>query len=153
MAKAYGDQIDKSGSVAAALHRGWMSLKDAVTKSDTKAILEVAKQGEDHAVTEYEKALGEDISDGLRIVLQRQFERRQGGARYGCSTGALRSVTQQFEALGTGRGRRTIAVGVQRRPASAARTFGAGRAEVHPGVGLLGRESLAFADENLRRRL
>lgn len=74
MAKAYGDQVDKSGSVAAALHRGWMSLKDAVTKSDSKAILEVAKQGEDHAVSEYEKALGEDISGDLRLVLQRQFD-------------------------------------------------------------------------------
>lgn len=78
MAKAYGDQIDKTGSVAAALHRGWMSLKDAVTKSDTKAILEVAKQGEDHAVTEYEKALSEDISDGLRNVLQRQLNDVKG---------------------------------------------------------------------------
>lgn len=72
MAKAYGDDPDRSGSIAATLHRGWMSLKDALSKDDAKAILEVAHQGDDHAVTEYDKALGEDISVGLREVLVRQ---------------------------------------------------------------------------------
>ncbi|MEJ7722422.1 MAG: PA2169 family four-helix-bundle protein [Ilumatobacteraceae bacterium] len=32
MANDYGDDPDRSGSVAAALHRGWMSLTDALTK-------------------------------------------------------------------------------------------------------------------------
>lgn len=30
LAAAYGDQIEESGSVAAKLHRGWMSVKDAL---------------------------------------------------------------------------------------------------------------------------
>jgi len=73
MAKAYGDDPDRSGSIAATLHRGWMALKDALTKDTPKAILEVAAQGEDHAVKEYERALDADISAGLRDVVQRQL--------------------------------------------------------------------------------
>jgi len=73
MAKAYGDDPDRSGSAAAAVHRGWMSLKETLSGSDTKAILEVAEQGDDHAIGVYEKALEADISAGLRDVLDRQL--------------------------------------------------------------------------------
>ncbi len=73
MAADYGDQINESGSIAAAVHRGWLSLKDALSGSDPKGVLDAAEQGEDHAVKTYEKALDADISDGLRTVVQRQF--------------------------------------------------------------------------------
>lgn len=73
LAKDYGDHIEESGTVAAALHRGWMSLKDVVAGSDPKGVLDVAEQGEDHAVKEYKKALDADISPGLRAVVERQL--------------------------------------------------------------------------------
>jgi uncharacterized protein (TIGR02284 family) len=73
LARGYGDDIDESGTVTAALHRGWMSLKDVVSGSDPKGVLDVAEQGEDHAVKEYEKALEADISAGLRTVVERQL--------------------------------------------------------------------------------
>ena len=72
IAAEYGDDIHESGSMAGALHRGWMSLKDALTGSDPKGVLQAAEQGEDHAVKEYDKALGEDISPTLRSVVVRQ---------------------------------------------------------------------------------
>jgi uncharacterized protein (TIGR02284 family) len=72
LAKDYGDQINESGSVAATLHRGWMSLKDALSGSDPEGVLDAAESGEDHAIKEYEKALEADISAGLRSVVQRQ---------------------------------------------------------------------------------
>lgn len=72
LAKGYGDQIHESGSVAATLHRGWMSLKDALSGSDPEGVLDAAEMGEDHAIKEYEKALATDISPGLRTVVQRQ---------------------------------------------------------------------------------
>lgn len=72
MAASYGDDVERSGSVAASVHRGWMTLKEALSSSDAKAILDVAKQGEDHAVSEFDKALEQDISAGLREVVQRQ---------------------------------------------------------------------------------
>ncbi|HEY7583796.1 MAG TPA: PA2169 family four-helix-bundle protein [Acidimicrobiia bacterium] len=74
MAKNYGDDIAESGSVGAALHRGWMAVKDAVTGTDAGAVLDVAEQGEDHAVAEYERALdNEELSIDLRDVIQRQY--------------------------------------------------------------------------------
>jgi uncharacterized protein (TIGR02284 family) len=73
LARAYGDQIEESGTVAAAAHRGWMTIKDLVAGSDPKGVLDVAEQGEDHAVKEYEKALAADISPELRTVVERQF--------------------------------------------------------------------------------
>lgn len=68
----YGEDVDESGTVAATLHRGWISLKDALTGDDPTAVLKAASTGEEHAVTEYEKALQQDLSDGFREVVSRQ---------------------------------------------------------------------------------
>ncbi len=68
----YGDDVDESGSVAASLHRGWLSLKDAVTGDDAGSVLKAAETGEDHAVSEYEDALKMDLSSGFRDVVVRQ---------------------------------------------------------------------------------
>ena len=68
----YGDDVDESGSVAAAVHRGWLSLKDAVSGDDPEAVLKAAETGEDHAVKEYEDALKMDLSAGFREVVVRQ---------------------------------------------------------------------------------
>lgn len=68
----YGDDVETSGSMAATLHRGWISLKDALTGDDTDGVVGAAATGEEHAVTEYEKALEQDLSDGFRDVVQRQ---------------------------------------------------------------------------------
>lgn len=69
----YGDDVATSSSVAAALHRGWMSVKDALSGSDAAGVLDAAEQGEDHAKSEYAKALDADISTELRAVVQRQY--------------------------------------------------------------------------------
>jgi uncharacterized protein (TIGR02284 family) len=74
VAAKYGDRLDESGSVAATVHRGWMTLKDALAGSDPGGVLDAAEQGEDHAVSEYDKALEEkDISAELRTVVERQY--------------------------------------------------------------------------------
>ena len=70
----YGDDVDEGGSLAASLHRGWLKMKDAVTGDDAGAVLGAAGTGEDHAVSEYEKALEEDLSDGFRAVVQQQHQ-------------------------------------------------------------------------------
>ena len=72
MGHAYGDDVDESGTVAAAVHRGWISLKDALTGDDAGAVLGAAATGEEHAVSEYEKALELDLSAGFRDVVTRQ---------------------------------------------------------------------------------
>ncbi len=68
----YGDDVDESGTVVAALHRGWLSLKDAVSGDDPEAVLKAAETGEDHTVSEYEDALEMDLSAGFREVVVRQ---------------------------------------------------------------------------------
>lgn len=73
IAANYGDDIDESGTVAGKLHRGWMAVKDAISGSDPDGVLDAAEQGEDHAVSEYETALEQDISPEFTTVLQRQL--------------------------------------------------------------------------------
>jgi len=73
MAAAYGDAITEDGTVAGTLHRGWMALKDALSGSDSSAVLDAAEQGEDHAVGVYRKALDQELSTDLRAVVERQF--------------------------------------------------------------------------------
>lgn len=68
----YGEDVDESGTVAAAVHRGWMSLKDALTGDDPEAVLKAALTGEDHAVSEYDDAVKMDLSAGFREVVVRQ---------------------------------------------------------------------------------
>lgn len=63
---------EDSGSAAGALHRGWMTLKDALTGDDPHAILAAAERGEDHAKGEYQKALEEHLPDDLREIVVRQ---------------------------------------------------------------------------------
>lgn len=74
MGHQYGDDVDESGTATAALHRGWLALKDALTGDDPQGALGAAVTGEDHAVSEYEKALEADLSDGFRTVVQRQHQ-------------------------------------------------------------------------------
>ncbi len=86
IAAGYGDHIKESGSVAAKVHRGWMAVKDAIAGSDPGGILDAAEQGEDHAVSEFEKALASDISPEFKSVVQRQL-------------GNIRSAHNQVKAL------------------------------------------------------
>jgi uncharacterized protein (TIGR02284 family) len=72
MGHEYHEDVDESGTVAAALHRGWISLKDALTGDDAGSVLGAAVTGENHAVSEYEKALEQDLSAGFRDVVTRQ---------------------------------------------------------------------------------
>ena len=73
LAAAYGDDVDESGSVKAAAHRAWMSVKDTISGSDPDGVLDAAEQGEDYAVNAYTEALDRDISPDLRSTVQRQF--------------------------------------------------------------------------------
>lgn len=68
----YNDDVDESGTAAAALHRGWIALKDALTGDDAGSVLGAAVTGENHAVSEYESALEKDLSPGFREVVSQQ---------------------------------------------------------------------------------
>jgi len=48
--RALGGDPEQSGSVAGALHRGWVDVKSMVTGKDEEAVLNEAERGEDHAL-------------------------------------------------------------------------------------------------------
>ena len=74
-AQNLGHEIKEDGSGAAALHRGWMAIKDALTGDDAHAVLAAAESGEDHAVSEYEEALASDLPADVREAVARQAMR------------------------------------------------------------------------------
>ena len=61
------------GSMKAAVHRGWISLKSAATSRDSKAILEECERGEDYAKAKYSEAVKQELPESVRSVLERQY--------------------------------------------------------------------------------
>lgn len=74
LASAEGVSLEDKdeGTMAGAMHRSWMALKDALTGDDPHAVLAAAEQGEDHAVTQYQRALDEEIPTPVMSVIERQ---------------------------------------------------------------------------------
>ena len=69
-----GEEPETSGSLAGALHRGWIDLKSALSKSDEHAVLAECERGEDSAVTEYKDALEHtELPNNIRLTIQRQY--------------------------------------------------------------------------------
>ena len=69
-----GGDPQKRGSIAGAVHRGWVNLKAAASGRSDLAILEECERGEDVAKARYRKALEKDLPDDVRSVVQRQYE-------------------------------------------------------------------------------
>ena len=67
-----GGEPETSGSASAAVHRGWINLKNALGAGE-KSILNEAERGEDVAVSSYEKALKANLSPDVAGVVRRQF--------------------------------------------------------------------------------
>jgi uncharacterized protein (TIGR02284 family) len=68
-----GGDPEKTGSVAATLHRGWMNIKSAVTGEDENAVLAEAERGEDSAVANYKDALADqNLPADIRSIVERQ---------------------------------------------------------------------------------
>jgi uncharacterized protein (TIGR02284 family) len=70
-----GGTPETSGTVAAALHRGWINLKAAVTGKDERAVLEECLRGEDVAVTIYREALDKLLPTSVAAVVQLQYDK------------------------------------------------------------------------------
>ena len=72
MARSIGHEIAENGSATGALHRGWIAVKDALTGDDPHAVLAAAETGEDHAVSEYEDALGKGLPAEIQDLVAKQ---------------------------------------------------------------------------------
>jgi uncharacterized protein (TIGR02284 family) len=69
-----GGKPEEGGSVAGALHRGWLDIKAKVANRDDLAILEECERGEDVAKAKYRKALDGSLPEDVRVVVQRQYD-------------------------------------------------------------------------------
>lgn len=69
-----GGTPDERGSVAGAVHRGWVNLKAAVSGRTDLAILEECERAEDVAKARYRNALEETLPEDIRVVVQRQYD-------------------------------------------------------------------------------
>jgi len=74
LVRKLGGDPDQSGSVAGALHRGWVSVKDTVASREDKAILEEVERGEDYAKAQYRKAIEQALPADVKAVVERQYQ-------------------------------------------------------------------------------
>ncbi len=72
LATTAGADADKGGSVAAAVHRGWINLKSVVTGRDDAAILAECERGDENAVKAYGEATAASLPTQAMSVVQRQ---------------------------------------------------------------------------------
>jgi uncharacterized protein (TIGR02284 family) len=73
--KNLGGTPTESGTIGAALHRGWMELKSAATLGSAGAILAACETGEDSAWTHYKHVIDSDISGASRAIVDKQWEK------------------------------------------------------------------------------
>jgi uncharacterized protein (TIGR02284 family) len=66
-----GGNPETSGSVAGAVHRGWINIKSVVTGRDDQKIIAEAERGEDVAKAEFQAALEEPLPAQVRALVER----------------------------------------------------------------------------------
>lgn len=75
--RSYGAEPAEGGTMAGALHRGWLAIKAALSSNDDKAVLEECERGEDAMVASYRSALEKPLPASVRVLVQRQAEEAQ----------------------------------------------------------------------------
>ena len=80
-ARQYGMEAKEESTIesvavdaAAAVHRGWINIKSAITGQSDGAVLEAAETGEATALKAYETVLSADIPAGAKSVFQQQHD-------------------------------------------------------------------------------
>ena len=68
-----GEEPTKSEHVTAKLHRGWISVKEAVTGDSDKQIVNEVEAGEDSAMKAYKEATSKSLPPEVAQVVQKQF--------------------------------------------------------------------------------
>ncbi|WP_239027486.1 ferritin-like domain-containing protein [Ramlibacter algicola] len=69
-----GGSPKDSGSAMGAMHRGWVSVRSALTSDDDRAVLQECERGEDNAKARYAKALQKTLPANVRQVVERQAQ-------------------------------------------------------------------------------
>lgn len=69
-----GGAPDDGGSASGALHRGWVSVRAALSPDDDKAMLDECERGEDLAVARYRRALEDPLPPDVEDLVRRRYE-------------------------------------------------------------------------------
>jgi uncharacterized protein (TIGR02284 family) len=62
-----------SGTLTAALHRGWIDVKSALSGGDAGGIIAACETGEDSAQAAFERVVNTDISGQSRSLIEKQY--------------------------------------------------------------------------------
>jgi uncharacterized protein (TIGR02284 family) len=78
--RQHGGEPETGGSILASAHRFMMDIRDALTRSDDKAVIAEVERGEDHIKAEYERAMtNADLSADCRAIVSRVYESVRAG--------------------------------------------------------------------------
>ena len=72
--RQHGGKPDAGGSVSAALHRGWVSVRSVLTGRSEQAMLEECEREEVAALARYRRVLRQRLPQAVRAVVQVQFD-------------------------------------------------------------------------------
>jgi uncharacterized protein (TIGR02284 family) len=72
LVRQMGGDPATSGHVAGTLHRGWLNLKEALTKNEDKALIDECEAGEDAAVKNYREARSKALPAQVTAIVERQ---------------------------------------------------------------------------------
>ena len=72
-AQRLGGATELDGTTAAALHRGWMTISNALTRNSDEAIIREVERGETGALGVYQDALEGLLSQDARDLIEQQL--------------------------------------------------------------------------------
>jgi uncharacterized protein (TIGR02284 family) len=64
-----------SGTLSAAVHRGWMNLKAEVSNGDSAGIVAACETGEDSAQAAFERAVNAGLSGKTLLIVEKQWHK------------------------------------------------------------------------------
>lgn len=74
LVRSLGGQPQEGGSVAAAVHRGWMTLKSTLAGREDRSIIHDCESGEDYALETYQKSIETELPSNVRSLVERQYQ-------------------------------------------------------------------------------
>ena len=75
-----GGNPEDDGSTTAAIHRGWMNLKEAVVGRDDEAIVKTVEEGEDYLKNKFETVLAnKDLPTEARMAVEEAWTSVRAG--------------------------------------------------------------------------
>ncbi len=75
LVRTLGGDPENTGSMAGAIHRGWINIKSAVTGKDEAAILNECERGEDSAKNQFKETLELALPAHVQHTVQAQYSK------------------------------------------------------------------------------